>query len=449
MRTDFALGAVALAAAIALVIHPTAPATAQESGADGAVVESSDVDALIAQLGAATAADRRAAEDGLVALGEKARPTIEALVASADAEVRSRARSVLRRLDDIARNATRASLTWAGLRGSPSRSGIAGGEIPAEDPKAVWRTRVHDVELIQGAVVPGEDAVVCLSGDGVIRCYASHDGSRRWLTNVESDVTASAVLAGGRLVVPTTSGLVALDEKTGRRVWHVPADYGCDAAPAVDGGRVFAAFKNLGVRAYDLMTGEQVFHAPMAPSGALLVDGSLIVAGTEDGKLVRLDPRTGKPIWRIEIGSAPNMGPTLAGPGMIAVLARDRYLRVIGAERGKTLWERRLPRASKSESLVSAAGRLFLTDDGGSLRCFEAGTGRPLWNRNEGMIEMGGPCATEQLVMWGTRGRLTCRSARSGVLQWRVDLAAVDDAVPVIRNGTIYFLTDRELIALR
>jgi outer membrane protein assembly factor BamB len=305
------------------------------------------------------------------------------------------------------------------------------------------------VKLIQGAVVPGEDTIMCLSGDGLVRCYAADDGTRSWISNVESEITASAVLAAGRLVIPTASGLVALDEKTGRRVWHAPADYGCDAAPAVDGGRVFAAFRNLGVRAYDLMTGDEVFHAPMAPSGALLVDGPLIVAGTEDGQLLRLDPSTGKAVWKAEIGSAPNMGPTLAGPGMIAVLARDRYLRVIGAERGKTLWERRLPRASRSESLVSAAGRLFLTDDGGSLRCYEAGTGRALWNRNEGMIEMGGPCATGERVMWGTRGRLTCRDARTGVLQWRLDLEAVDDAVPVIRDGTIYFLTDLELVALR
>jgi len=449
MRMDFALPAVALTAALAFIAHPAGPVAAQDDGEARTAAPSSGATTLLEGLGAETATDRQAAEDALVAMGENVRPLVEPLLGATDAEVRSRARSIIRRLDDVARSATQASLTWAGLRGNPARSGIAGGQIPAAQPEAAWRVRVHGVKLIQGAVIPGDESIVCLSGDGIVRSYATKDGARRWLANVESDVTASAVLAAGRLVVPTTSGLVALDSETGRRVWHVPADYGCDAAPALDGGRVFAAFKNLGVRAFDLMTGEQLFHAPMAPSGALLVDGSLIIAGTEDGQLVRLHPETGKPIWTIEIGSAPNMGPTLAGPGMIAVLARDRYLRVIGAQRGKTLWERRLPSASKSESLVSAAGRLFLTDDGGSLRCFEAGTGRALWNRNEGMIEMGGPCATSQRVMWGTRGRLTCRSASSGVLQWRIDIEAIDDAVPVIHDGTIYFLTNMELIALR
>jgi len=449
MRMDRTLAAVALVAALAVVASQAGPIAAQEEVRGSALAAPSDAAALLDELGAETAVDRQAAEDALVAMGERSRALVQPLLSAADAELRSRARSIVRRLDDLASSRTRASLTWAGLRGNPARSGIAGGEIPAEEPKIAWRSRVHDVKLIQGAVIPGEDSIVCLSGDGVVRSYATSDGSRRWLASVESDVTASAVLAAGRLVVPTTSGLVALDEKTGRRVWHVPAGYGCDAAPAVDGGRVYAAFKNLGVVAFDLMTGDELFRAPMAPSGALLVDGSLIIAGTEDGQLVRLHPKTGKPIWKIDLGSAPNMGPTLAGPGMIAVLARDRYLRVIGAERGRTLWERRLPSASKSESLVSAAGRLFLTDNGGALRCYEAGTGRSLWSRNEGMIEMGGPCATVERVLWGTRGRLTCRSARSGVLQWRIDVEAVNDAVPVIRDGTIYFLTNMELIALR
>ena len=434
-----------LLAAVMTVVTASALALAQDLSAEQRI----QAQALIEQLASDDASVRQTAEDGLVALGAGVDALLDELAADASAESRRRVRSIRQRLSDAQRAASPEALTWAGLRGNPSRNGIAGGVIPAQLPEKAWAVRVDTGHLLQGSVVPGDSRVMCLSGEGVVRCYSTADGTRQWLTHLDVEVSASAVLAAGRLVVPTARGLVALDAATGRRVWEQKADYGCDAAPAVDGGHVYAAFRNLGVRAFDVVTGEPTFEAPMAPSGALLVDGDLLVAGTEDGYLVRVHPETGKPLWRVELGSAPNMGPTLVGPGMIAVLARDRYLRVLGAEHGTTLWERRLPNVSKSESLVAAAGRVFLTDGGGAIRAYDAGDGRSLWQRNEGIMSMGGPCATSRRVMWGARGRLTCRDARTGVLQWRLDLDAIDDAVPVIRDGVIYFLTDRELVALR
>ncbi len=434
-----------LLAGLSLVPLPVGAVRAQDAPAE---VDDA-AEALVKALASESAAARRAAEDALVALGESARATLESHAASDDAEVRARVRAVLRRLDEAARGATHASLTWAGLRGDPMRTGVAGGAIPAEKPTRLWSTDVAGLGLMQGSVVPGDERIVCLSNDGIVRTFATHDGARGWLANLESPITASAVLASDRLVVPTRGGLVALDVRTGRRVWEEPSDYGCEAAPAVSGGRVFAAFRSVGIRALDLVTGERLADWPLAPSGALLVDGDLVVAGTEDGHLVRLDAASRRVLWRIDLGSAPNMGPTLAAPGAVAVLARDRYLRVVGAEHGRTLWERRLPNASRSESLAASAGRLFLTDSAGALRAFDAGTGAQLWSRHEGMLEMGGPCATPERVLWGTRGRLMCRDAASGVWVWRLDLPAVDDAVPVVRDGVVYVLTNRELIALR
>ncbi len=404
---------------------------------------------LAAGLAADTADARQSAEDALVALGETARPIAEARLEDPDAEIRRRARSILARLDSALASTSRAALTWAGLRGDAGRSGVAGGPIPLEDPERIWSVHVPRTDLIQGALVPGHDRVMALSGDGIVRCFAAADGERLWLTSIDAKISASAVLAAGRLVIPSSRGIVALDERTGRAAWERPAAYGCDAAPAVSGGRVFAAFRNEGVRAFDLDTGEVVFESAFAPSGALLVDGDLIVVGTEDGRVMRLDPETGKRRWSVEIGTAPNMGPTLVAPGMIAVLARSRYLRVLGTERGSLLWERRLRAASSSESLAASAGRMFLTDDTGSLRAYDVGTGHPIWQRSEGMLETGGPCATSESVLWAARGRLTCRNADDGRLRWRLDLPALNSPPPVVRGGVIYVLTDRELIALR
>src|SRR5262249_51903718 len=134
------------------------------------------------------------------------------------------------------------------------------------------------------------------------------DGGRLWLDEVGAPITASAALAAERLVVPTGKGVVALDVRDGRELWRFDAPYGANAAPAIAGRRVYAALRSFGVKAFDLATGAEVMTRKLAPAGALLADGDLVVCGTEDGSLVRLDPTTGRDVWRLDLGAPPNMG---------------------------------------------------------------------------------------------------------------------------------------------
>ncbi len=432
-----------LACLAVLAVAGTAPAQ------DVPLDERARIEGYVKLLGDDAADVRQRAEDALVELGADVRPFVVLALEDANTEVRHRARAVLDRLEAVAKSATGVDLTWAGLRGGPERTGVAGGDLPAARPEAIWRADVPHIELMQGSVVPGPDVVACLSRDGVIRGFDTETGSSRWLAHLDTEITASAVLAADRLVVPTKKGLIALDLRTGRKAWEHVADYGCDAAPAVRGGRVFAAFKNDGVRAFDLGTGEQEFRRPVAPSGALLLDGDVLIVGTEDGELLRIHPDSGRVVWRKDIGSAPNMGPTLGAEGIVVVLAENRYLRAFSTSRGRLLWERRLTAGSRSESLAAGGGRLFLSDSRGALLGFDAGTGVALWNRHEGMLELGGPCVTSERVLWGARGRIVCRSARSGTIQWRLDLPVPDCSVPAARDGTVFVLTDRSLLALR
>jgi outer membrane protein assembly factor BamB len=417
----------------------------------GVVLAEEDIDTrariegYVKLLGADDAKTREDAATALVALGEKVRPIVEKSLADASADVRSRARDILARLDDAARQRTGEDQTWPGLRGGPTRSGVASGELPKRRPRLVWSQECYEKTLLQGAVVPAGEYVACLSADGAVRAFSAKDGARLWLSEVAGEITASGVLAAERLVVPTSKGLVALDAKDGSVAWKFTAPYGSNAAPAIVGRRVYAAFRNFGVKAFDLVTGEEVFTRPLAPAGALLADADLVVCGTEDGALVRIDPSTGKEKWRKELGAPPNMGPTLAAPGVVVAFTRDRFLRAFRTDDGKELWRQRLAAVSGSESLGAAAGRLFLTDTAGWITALDAGTGRLLWHRNEGFIDMGGPCATSTAVIASSRGRMTCRDADSGDWLWRLDADSKDNAAPAAAGGRIYVLYDDEL----
>jgi outer membrane protein assembly factor BamB len=432
-------GCAAIAAAGALF------ASGVLAGQDVDLETRAKIEGYVRLLGADDAKTRDEASGALVEMGDVVRPFLDKALADPNAEIRFRVRGILARLDDAQRAKTGEDQTWPGLRGGPTRSGVASGDLPRTKPSLAWKTEVHEKTLLQGAVVPAGAYVACLSEEGVVRAFASKDGARLWLSEIAGGVTASGVLAAERLVVPTGKGLVALDTKDGHVAWQFDAPYGSNAAPAIVGRRVFAAFKNLGVKAFDLATGDVVFSKPIAPAGALLADADLVVCGTADGALVRLDVDSGKERWRKALGAPPNMGPTLAAPGVVVAFTKDRYLRAFRTDDGKEIWNVRESTTSGSESLAAAAGRVFLTDESGWITARDAATGHLLWRRNEGLVEMGGPCATSGEVITSSRGRMTCRDADSGDYLWRLDVDSPDNAAPAAAAGRIYVLYDDQL----
>ena len=390
---------------------------------------------------------RRQAEEELARIGEKARPALETARAGAKPESRRRIDALLTRLANASR--TSSAEEWPGLRGGPQRSGVVGGAIPRTAPTLVWRQDVPDENPLQGALVATSDVVVTLSANGTVRCFGAEDGSRRWLAMLDGGITASAALACGRLVVPTSAGVVALDVLDGHEVWKVPAAYGCRAAPAVVGSRVYVSLRNQGVMGLDIRTGEPRVERKLAPMGALLADNDLLVVGTEDGTFRSLDPDSGKDRWKLDLGGAPVMGPTLAAPGVIVVMARDREIQALRVSDGKVAWHVRAGSLSPSESLSAAAGRIFLTDTAGFLRSYDAATGRELWNRSEGFIEMGAPAATSDAVCFGSRGRLGCRDAATGDFLWRIDVERRECSSPIVAAGRLFVLDAGQLRCLK
>jgi outer membrane protein assembly factor BamB len=241
----------------------------------------------------------------------------------------------------------------------------------------------------------------------------------------------------------------ALSADDGHEVWKITSEYGCRAAPAVVGNRVYLALRNHGVQGVDLRTGDTFVERKFAPQGALLADADLLVTGGEDGELRSIDPETGKDRWKVDLGGAPVMGPTLAAPGVILVMSKDRTIQALRTSDGARIWLVRSATLSPSESISAAAGRIFTTDTAGFLRAFDAATGRELWNRCEGFIEMGAPAATADAVCFGSRGRLSCRDAATGDFHWRIDVDRRECSSPVVAAGRVFVLDAGQLRCLK
>src|SRR5579883_181407 len=140
-----------------------------------------------------------------------------------------------------------------------------------------------------------------------------------WLHKFDGEISrASPVVADGAMFITAGQHVYAIDPKTGNTVWS----YQAEAAPsgmykgvAVGDGRVYVGLGNGHLIALDEKTGKLEWTGIVGddppvkgqaiPAGPTYVNG-LVVTGLAngdyglDGRIVALDARTGKQVWRFD-----------------------------------------------------------------------------------------------------------------------------------------------------
>jgi len=110
-------------------------------------------------------------------------------------------------------------------------------------------------------------------------------------------------------------------------------------APAVDGGRVYAASHDGVVMAIDAGTGQIIWNIqtklPIS-AGAGLGD-DVVLVGTEEGEVLALDRQTGKEAWRAKVSSEVLAAPR-AAQGIAVVRTADGKFIGLDARSGEQRW---------------------------------------------------------------------------------------------------------------
>ena len=148
-----------------------------------------------------------------------------------------------------------------------------------------------------------------------------------------------------------------------------------------------------------------------------VIDGGVVYAVGQGGRMVALDLFSGQRIWELNFGGIAT--PWVAGDWLFAVNDKAQLVAVSRAN-GKIRWINQLPRWRKAKSKA-------------------------------GPITYAGPVlAGDRLIVAGSNGALVNINPIDGSFQSQVDL---DDGVsfqPVVANNTLYLLTDSgRLIAYR
>jgi outer membrane protein assembly factor BamB len=350
------------------------------------------------------------------------------------------------------------------------------------------------------------------SETGLLEKFPANGLTAIWRTPIHGGYSGPAVSAGRVFVTDSrrTTGnraierAVALDERTGQILWtqEWPTDYsgmqlvyaiGPRATPTVDGDRVYVLGAGGHLLALDVSTGRILWQKNFVtdynasiPSwgsaGAPLVDGDrliCLVGGEPNGKLIALDKRTGKEIWRA-LSSETEPGynqPIIVEAGGVRqlILFHPEGFSSLDPSTGKVFWEvdHRVQMGIVVATPVHSGPYLFFTSQYGGARMLRLDATKPaatvVWSgpgeQDPGMNHdtpntlnsvISTPVVDDGYVYGlDNDGQLRCLEAATGKLVWKTDALLKEHAMYgtafFVRTGDRYFINnDRgELVIAR
>ena len=214
--------------------------------------------------------------------------------------------------------------------------------LDAKTGREIWREKLSGPIRAAPTIWAGRVFVVTVANE--LFALSADDGRELWthagLSEVAGLVGGSApAVDGGVVVVPYSSGeVVALRVENGRQVWteSLTAIRRSDAVtaiahirgqPVIDRGIVYIVGNSNRTVAVDLRTGTRLWEVPMGGMHGAWVAGDFLYVVTRDSELVCLTRRGGRVRWVTQLPQFEDPedreGPVLwAGP----VLAGDRLL---------------------------------------------------------------------------------------------------------------------------
>jgi outer membrane protein assembly factor BamB len=151
-----------------------------------------------------------------------------------------------------------------------------------------------------------------------------------------------------------TNGLFALDRQNGKVVWNKKQGFGTThSSPVVYGKTVFYAADSM-LYALNKSDGKELWHTALPggwPVSTPAIQDGLVVVGTPEGKIAAFDAGTGRNLWSVATGEALGsfsaytrdgsqvMSTPTISKGKVYVGSNDGRLYVIDLKTGKCLWK--------------------------------------------------------------------------------------------------------------
>ncbi len=258
-------------------------------------------------------------------------------------------------------------------------------------------------------------------------------------------LNAAPVIEGGRVFTMDTLGEVrAFDAATGALAWSAKVTLKGQAQGIAFGGgvsvlngRVFAA-TGFGIMvAYDARQGVELWRqtVPAPLRGAPSVAGNRVFTMTQDNQLFALSAETGDILWSVtgtvEVAGLLGTGAPAVAQDTVVVGFSSGELTALRTENGRTVWSDALSRTGRATAMAALSdidaspvidrGRVFAVGHGGRMAALELATGQRVWERNFAGVSTPW-LAGEFIYMVTLEGELLCVTRNEGKVRWVTEL---------------------------
>ena len=257
------------------------------------------------------------------------------------------------------------------------------------DGKSGW-LRGSDIHITGGPGY-GENTLMVGSLEGEVISLSAENGSELWRTRVSSEVLSAPQRDSDIVIVRTIDGKVfGIDGEKGRRLWIYdrtvpPLTLRGTSTPAIDGGVVVAGFDGGKMAALDVRTGKLLWETSISAargrselermvdidSEPMIVDGTVYIA-TFQGHVAAVQLETGRILWSSDLSSYAGFS---ADEQNIYVSDEDSHVWALDRFSGSVLWEQDNLHARATTAPAAIGDQIVVGDLEGYLHWISKKTG--------------------------------------------------------------------------
>lgn len=260
------------------------------------------------------------------------------------------------------------------------------------EARIVWRTSVGDGATKNLAPAVTDTAVYAAGGSQLVR-LDRQNGNVVWRAETDGDVTAGVGTDGSHAAVGTSAGKVQVFDAEGKLAWEARLSSDVEVPPLVGAGRVIVKTSDTRITAFDIITGQRVWHYQgQAPALTLRTFSQMawspagVLIGQANGRLLALNPNDGRVVFDAVIGQAKGIteverlidvvGRPWVDQELMCAAAFQGNLVCMSSQNGRMAWSAPVDAVTGPV----ADGRLiYEVDDAGRIHAFNRQNGREAW----------------------------------------------------------------------
>jgi outer membrane protein assembly factor BamB len=263
----------------------------------------------------------------------------------------------------------------------------------------------------------------------------------KWSFAADSDGVLSSPAVVDGLVYFGSSGVYALDARSGEKVWSYTTGI-VGTSPAVANGMIYIGSWDYNLYGLNAHSGAKVWSRRLnAVYSSPAVANGVVYVGSADGKLYALNGRTGVLLWSYQTDDLLFSSPAVAN-GVVYFGAAGGNVYALNADTGAELWSFQTNNnvdssPSVSNGVVYIAATDYYKDY--NVYALNALTGANLWSYSTGEPAFSSPAVADGVVYLGSGSGIDALDAQTGALLWNYQTGGCCvSSAPAVANGVVY-----------